>query len=161
MAAIHSVSASKDALRSIRPVWPGSIRYLTELLEPFRIGDDYQVSITIQPRPETEFEKFERITRIQSAAEMQQLASLVSCPSGALHYKQRGGFVLHADFIRTGKVIVGVIASSEKDTCAGKLIVQPRKGDAKMTAQQGQTGEIRRRKAIETVGVTGFHCLLI
>src|SRR5208337_261133 len=116
-------------------VWPGSIGHLAELVEALRIGDAHKVGVTIQLSTEAEFKEFQGIAWIQSAAEMQQFASLPSCPFSALYDQERRGPVLHADFISASEVVVGIVAPCQKDTRPGQLVIQPRQRDTERTTK--------------------------
>src|SRR5271167_4768791 len=104
---------------------PWSVWYSTELLEPFRIPDICDISITVRRPTEAPFVVLKRITRSQTSTNVQQFASALPGLSRTFNKEQSGSSVLTSGLVGAGQVAMAVIPTEEKQISCNRLILVP------------------------------------
>src|ERR1700723_2944589 len=88
--------------RCPRNIWPWSIWHSTQLLEPFRIRDIYDICIKLGGPTEAPLVILKRIPLSISATNVQQFTSALSSLSRTFNEEQSGSSVLTPGLVRTG-----------------------------------------------------------
>jgi hypothetical protein len=142
-------------------IGPWSIWHSTELLEPFRIRDIYDICVTVGRTTEAPFVIFKRITRSDSATNVQQFTSTLPGPSRTFNEEQSGSSVLTPGLVRAGQVAMAVIAAEEKQISSNRLVPVPHQSDAQMLAHGCQTGEVARGESIKHFSIEAIKSLAV
>ena len=143
------------------PIRPWSVWHSTELLEPFRIRDMYDIRVTVGRPSEASFVIFKWIARSHSATDVQQFTSALPGPSRTFYEEQSGGSVLTPGLVRSSQMTMGVIAAEEKQIPSNRLVPVPCQGDAQILAQGCQTGEVGRGESIKHFSIQAIKSLAV